>query len=98
MRRTLVGQTRDVPIDVSVHLGVDTLRAEGALSIKQTDYFGALTPRQVAGGAARWGRAAMIREYFLCQRRHLIRRSRPISLPRPRASDRARPSRTTGAI
>ena len=35
---TLVGQTRDVPIDVSVHLGVDTLRAEASFSVKQTDF------------------------------------------------------------
>ena len=35
---TLVGQTRDVPIDLSVHLGADTLRAEGTFSIKQTDF------------------------------------------------------------
>ncbi len=35
---TLVGQTRDVPIDVSVEAGVDTLRAEAAFAIKQTDF------------------------------------------------------------
>lgn len=35
---TLVGQTRDVPIDVSVEAGVDTLRAEGTFAIKQTDF------------------------------------------------------------
>lgn len=35
---TLVGQTRDVPIDVSVEAGVDTLRAEATFAIKQTDF------------------------------------------------------------
>ena len=35
---TLVGQTRDVPIDVSVELGVDTLRAATTFAIKQTDF------------------------------------------------------------
>jgi polyisoprenoid-binding protein YceI len=35
---TLVGQTRDVPIDVSVEAGVDTLRAEATFVIKQTDF------------------------------------------------------------
>ena len=35
---TLVGQTRDVPIDVSVEVGVDTLRAEATFAIKQTDF------------------------------------------------------------
>jgi polyisoprenoid-binding protein YceI len=35
---TLVGQTRDVPIDVSVEAGVDTLRAHATFAIKQTDF------------------------------------------------------------
>jgi polyisoprenoid-binding protein YceI len=35
---TLVGQTRDVPIDVSVEVGVDTLRADATFAIKQTDF------------------------------------------------------------
>jgi polyisoprenoid-binding protein YceI len=35
---TLVGQTRDVPIDVSVEAGVDTLRAAATFAIKQTDF------------------------------------------------------------
>jgi polyisoprenoid-binding protein YceI len=35
---TLVGQTRDVPIDVSVEAGVDTLRAQATFAIKQTDF------------------------------------------------------------
>ena len=35
---TLVGQTREVPIDVSVELGVDTLRAATTFAIKQTDF------------------------------------------------------------
>jgi polyisoprenoid-binding protein YceI len=35
---TLVGQTREVPVDVVVHLGVDTLRAAGKFSVKQTDF------------------------------------------------------------
>ena len=35
---TLVGQTRDVPIDVSVEPGVDTLRAQATFAIKQTDF------------------------------------------------------------
>ena len=35
---TLVGRTREVPIDVHVELGLDTLRAKGSFSIKQTDF------------------------------------------------------------
>jgi polyisoprenoid-binding protein YceI len=35
---TLVGQTRDVPIDVSVEAGVDSLRAHATFAIKQTDF------------------------------------------------------------
>jgi polyisoprenoid-binding protein YceI len=35
---TLVGQTRDVPIDVSVEAGVDTLHAKATFAIKQTDF------------------------------------------------------------
>jgi polyisoprenoid-binding protein YceI len=35
---TLVGQTRDVPIDVSVEAGVDTLRAQATFAIKQTEF------------------------------------------------------------
>lgn len=35
---TLVGQTRDVPIDVRVQLGPDTLRVSSTFSIKQTDF------------------------------------------------------------
>jgi polyisoprenoid-binding protein YceI len=35
---TVVGQTRDVPIDVSVELGIDTVRAAGTFGIKQTDF------------------------------------------------------------
>jgi len=35
---TLVGQTRDVPIDVGVEAGVDTLRANATFAIKQTDF------------------------------------------------------------
>jgi polyisoprenoid-binding protein YceI len=35
---TLVGQTREVPIDVSVEAGVDTLRTQATFAIKQTDF------------------------------------------------------------
>ena len=35
---TLVGQTRDVPIDVNVEVGVDTLRADATFAVKQTDF------------------------------------------------------------
>jgi polyisoprenoid-binding protein YceI len=35
---TLVGQTRDVPVDLVVKLAADTLRAEGTFSIKQTEF------------------------------------------------------------
>jgi polyisoprenoid-binding protein YceI len=35
---TVVGQTRDVPIDVSVEPGVDTLRAHATFAVKQTDF------------------------------------------------------------
>jgi polyisoprenoid-binding protein YceI len=35
---TLVGQTRDVPIEVSVEAGTDTLRAHATFAIKQTDF------------------------------------------------------------
>lgn len=35
---TLVGRTREVPIDVHVELGLDTLRATGSFSINQTDF------------------------------------------------------------
>ena len=35
---TLVGQTHDVPIDVRVQLGPDTLRVSSTFSIKQTDF------------------------------------------------------------
>jgi polyisoprenoid-binding protein YceI len=35
---TLVGQTRDVPIDMTVEVGIDTLRAEATFAIKQTDF------------------------------------------------------------
>jgi polyisoprenoid-binding protein YceI len=35
---TLVGQTRDVPVDLVVKPGADTLRAEGTFSIKQTEF------------------------------------------------------------
>src|SRR5512135_1568153 len=35
---TLVGQTRDVPVDVSVEIGPDTLRARATFSVKQTEF------------------------------------------------------------
>lgn len=35
---TLVGRTREVPIDVSVELGLDSLRAKGSFSINQSDF------------------------------------------------------------
>lgn len=35
---TLVGQTREVPLDVAVQLGRDSLRATTRFSIKQTDF------------------------------------------------------------
>lgn len=35
---TLVGQTRDITVDVQVEAGADTLRASGAFTIKQTTY------------------------------------------------------------
>jgi len=35
---TLVGRTREVPIDVSVELGLDTLRVRGNFSVNQTDF------------------------------------------------------------
>jgi polyisoprenoid-binding protein YceI len=35
---TLVGQTREVPLDVAVQLGLDSLRASTKFSVKQTDF------------------------------------------------------------
>jgi polyisoprenoid-binding protein YceI len=35
---TLVGQTREVPIDVAVQIGLDTLEAASTFSVKQTDF------------------------------------------------------------
>jgi polyisoprenoid-binding protein YceI len=35
---TLVGQTREVPLDVTVKLGLDSLRASTKFSVKQTDF------------------------------------------------------------
>src|SRR5881396_124565 len=35
---TLVGQTRDVPVDVRVAMGSDTLRAWASFTVKQTDF------------------------------------------------------------
>ena len=35
---TLVGQTREIPIDVAVEIGVDTLEATSTFSVKQTDF------------------------------------------------------------
>lgn len=35
---TLVGQTREVPIDIAVEIGVDTLVAASTFSLKQTDF------------------------------------------------------------
>ncbi len=35
---TLVGQTRDVTLDVHTDVGADTLRASGSFSMKQTDF------------------------------------------------------------
>jgi len=35
---TLVGQTRDVPVDLRVAMGSDTLRAWASFTVKQTDF------------------------------------------------------------
>jgi polyisoprenoid-binding protein YceI len=35
---TLVGQTRDVPLDVAVRIGADTLEATSTFSVKQSDF------------------------------------------------------------
>ena len=35
---TLVGQTREVPMDVAVRIGADTVRAGATFSLKQTDF------------------------------------------------------------
>jgi len=35
---TLVGQTRELPIDVTARIGVDTLEAASTFSLKQTDF------------------------------------------------------------
>jgi polyisoprenoid-binding protein YceI len=35
---TMVGQTREVPIDIAVEIGVDTLEAASTFSLKQTDF------------------------------------------------------------
>ena len=35
---TLVGQTREVPIDVAVQIGLDTLEAASTFSVKQTEF------------------------------------------------------------
>lgn len=35
---TMVGQTREVPIDVAVQIGTDTLEAASTFSLKQTDF------------------------------------------------------------
>src|SRR5438094_10178764 len=37
-RLTLAGQTRDVSCDIRAGLGTDTLRANGRLSVKPTDF------------------------------------------------------------
>jgi polyisoprenoid-binding protein YceI len=35
---TLVGQTRELPIDVTTRIGIDTLEAASTFSLKQTDF------------------------------------------------------------
>jgi polyisoprenoid-binding protein YceI len=35
---TMVGQTREVPIDIAVEIGVDTLEAASTFALKQTDF------------------------------------------------------------
>jgi Uncharacterized conserved protein len=35
---TMVGQTREVPIDIAVQIGVDTLEAASTFTLKQTDF------------------------------------------------------------
>ena len=35
---TLVGQTRPVPVEATVQVGPDTLRAQGTFAVKQTDF------------------------------------------------------------
>jgi polyisoprenoid-binding protein YceI len=37
-RLTLVGQSRDVTLDVHTDVGADTLRASGSFAVKQTDF------------------------------------------------------------
>ena len=47
---TLVGQTREVPIDVVARIGLDTLEAASTFSIKQTDF--GITPFSGGPGGA----------------------------------------------
>ena len=49
---TMAGQTRDVPVDVEVSIGPDTLRATGTFTVKQTD-FGIRPYRGGPGGTVR---------------------------------------------
>jgi polyisoprenoid-binding protein YceI len=49
---TLVGQTRDVRVGLRVDIGIDTLRASGTFSVKQTD-FGIRPYRAGPGGTVR---------------------------------------------
>ena len=49
---TIRGQTRDVPIDVELEIGRDTLRATASFSVKQTD-FGIRPYRGGPGGTVR---------------------------------------------
>jgi polyisoprenoid-binding protein YceI len=51
-RLTLVGETRDVPIDLATTVGPDTLRASGTFSIRQTD-FGITPYRGGPGGTVK---------------------------------------------
>ncbi len=47
---TLVGQTREIPIDVAARIGPDTLEAASTFSIKQTDF--GITPFSGGPGGA----------------------------------------------
>jgi polyisoprenoid-binding protein YceI len=48
---TIVGVTRAVTVDVAVTLGVDTLRATGHCSVRQTDF--GIEPVRAGGGTVR---------------------------------------------
>ena len=83
---TLVGQTRELPIDVTARIGVDTLEAAATFSVKQTD-FGIKPFSGGPGRSGEGGGSGHVRHQGGCRLRAVDLQAHAACTPRCRDTD-----------